>query len=406
MKRISEEEKKQLGYLIHYYRNLYFHSQVNNANDFKQTIFCRNICSQAQLSRLENGDVLKDQEIYFQFLNKLNLNLEKVSVKDQLIFKTYFENIIIYQNDDALVINYNDYVMQINKFQNTFKKNIIYTHFNYTLEFVLAILNGDLDDAANIIEDVESNLDILPPNYLIVALQYLGKYYYLRKNYLKANKFYLFSIKHMHKININNSFIYIDTAINYIKMNKSLYVLDYLNKALDAFIGTHNYEILTKIYYCYGLVNLKNKYLDDGINYLFMALNFSKKANKQELMINNYILISIGFYLNHNFDKAFQFIDEVVIIKPTEDASLVKLILQLKTDVKIDNKEFNKNNLNLIRNLFMTEDDKETYFEKNIEPHLNDYSEAIKLLTINEMYSLYKENKKYKKALEHLEKYL
>ncbi len=406
MKRLSEEEKRQLGYLIHHYRNLYFHSNATNANEFKQTLFCKNICSQTQLSRLENGDVLKDQDIYFQFLNKLKLNLEKIPVKDQAIFNTYFENIITYQNDDSLVINYNDYVLQINSFQNIFKKNIIYTHYNYALEFILGILNDDLDEVSNLIEDVESNLDILPTKYLVVTLHYLGNYYYLINNYLKANKFYLLSIEHMHKNSINNSIIYLDTAINYIKMNKSIYVLDYLHKALDVFTGTHNYEILAKIYYFYGLVNLKNKYIDDGINHLYKSIKFSKKVNKYELLNSTYNLISIGYYLNGNFNKAFHFIKDVNLIESTEETSLIKLILHVKNGLKIDNKEFSGEALNLIKNLFMTKDDKETYFEKNIEHHLNDYSDTIKLLIINEMYYLYKENKKYKKALDHIEKYI
>ncbi|QVK17979.1 hypothetical protein KHQ81_14305 [Mycoplasmatota bacterium] len=404
MKRINDRTKRQLGLIIHYYRNLYFHSDAVNAVDYKQINFCHNICSQAQLSRLEHGEPLKDQEIYVAFLKKLKLNFDKVSNNDYILFETYFENILTYQNDDDLIINYNEYVLLINKFQNVFKKNIIYTHYNYALEFILAILADDIEEANYLRQDVEDNLDILPTKYLILTLQYLGIYYNKNNNYNKANKYYLLSIEHMHKSNINNSIIYIEIAFNYIKMNKCLYALDYLNKALEVFINTHNYEILERIYRCYGLINLINKYYDDGLNLLSISLDYSIKTKKNKLILNNYYLISVGYYLRGNYDKAYNVINKAENLKETEQGKLIKLIISLKLE-PVQPIKFDDQNCRVISDFYLNTDDKETYFDKYIEPNLDKFLETTHLLVLNDMYRIYKENKKYKKALELLEKY-
>ena len=222
MKRLTDQEKKQLGILINYYRNLYFRSKNKYAQEFKQVNFCKNICSQTQLSRIENGEVIQNQEIYVALLKKLKLFCEKIPAKEIMIFNTYVDNILISQNDDRLIINYSEYVTIVNQYQVIFRKNIIYTHYNYVLEFILAILNNDLEEASYIINDIEKTLEILPDTLLILALQYLGQYYHFLQDYDNANKYYLFALEHMHKYNINNPVIYLDIAYNYMK--KSIYL--------------------------------------------------------------------------------------------------------------------------------------------------------------------------------------
>ncbi len=405
MKRINDTEKTQLGHIIHYYRNLYFHSEATDSDAYKQINFCHQICSQTQLSRLEHGDVLKDQEIYASCLKKLKLNLEKTPMKEYILFETYFENILTYQNDDDLIINYNEYVMLINRFQNIFKNNIIYTHYNYALELILSILNGDIEETDYLIDDVENNLDILPSKFLILTLHYLGIYYHIKNDYNKANKFYLLSIEHMHKLNINNSIIYIEIALNYIKMNKCIYALDYLNKALEVFINTHNHEILESIYRCYGLIDLKNKYYADGLNFLLTSLDYSKKTQKNDLILNNYYLIAIGLYLTGEYENALETIEETAKFKGNEIGRLIQLIINIKLNKTLNTNKFKTEHCQLIANYYIS-DDKENNFETYIEPTIKDFSEAIRLLILNDMYDLYKENKKYKKALELLEKYM
>lgn len=396
MKRLNNESKKQLGTLIHYYRNSLFHSNSKDAQLYKQINFCKDVCSQAQLSRLEHGEILKDNQVYEIFLEKLNLDLEKVSGNDYSIFQTYFENILIYQNDDNLIINYNQYVLMINKFQNIFKKNIIYTHYNYAVEFILAILNKDLEDARYLIDDIENNLDILPPIYLVLTLQYLGSFYVLTYNFERANKYYLLAIENMVKFEIDNPVIYIDIAHNYIKMNHCLNGFIYLNKALNHFDNTYNDLILTKIYQHLSLIYLKKKRFEESIHHINKSLDYIIKANNTNLQHDINLIKVIIYYSMRDYETALKLLKN---IKHNHKSLFIKKAIAPEEDIDLDIEEYST-----ISKLYI-HDNKEEWFEENIEKILTKFDEEINIMIIFDMYDYYKDNKKYKKAIDLKEKF-
>jgi tetratricopeptide (TPR) repeat protein len=406
MKRLTDQEKKQLGTIIHHYRNHYFHSHLTNKNDYKQINFCKGICSQAQLSRLENGDILKDNEIYKELLNKLHLKLEKLSPKDQLLFTTYYENIIKFQNDDALIINYNEYVMRINQFQNLFKDNIIYTHYNFALEFVILTIAEDYDEASTIIEDVESILDILPSSLMVLTLQYLGNYWSHEANYVKAIKFYLLSIEHMHKNRINNYIIYTDIASNYIKMSQKLYAIKYLELGLDYFRGTNHFLILERINRLYALIYLMEGYYEDCHVYLTNALKLVQGTNNKKRESRIYSLLSVLQYLIGRYDQAIHYIDQAIQLFDDEYYICLNLIINKKLNNLSQNKVFNDKHLECIKTLYFGVQDIEEYYENQITKIINEIRVELKALIVFEMYKYYKDNKKYKKSLDLVESFI
>ena len=383
MKRLNDTEKKQLGVLINYYRNAFFRSNTANYEDYKQINFCRDICSQSQLSRLENGEVLREQDIYYIFLNKLNLSFEKVPAKDYSYFTAYVENIWQIQNNDNLTLNYNEYILVINKYQNIFKKNILYTHYNYVLEFILLILDEDLEEATYLLEDIENTTEILYPKLLILCLQHLGKYYHRTGDFGKSNKYYLLAIEHMYKNKIDNPIIYVDTALNNIKMGKYVYALDYLHKAHSHFTGSDNYRILGDIYSYYGLLYLYRKYFDDAINAFFVSLGYGKKINKPLFLQKQYLFLSAGFYVTEDYRKSEMYLAEAekVLYEQIKRATQHKSVWEFYRS-----KDDNIFQINL----------------KNIPGLLPEY---IRIIFIYDLYEHYKKNKKYKKALEITERY-
>jgi tetratricopeptide (TPR) repeat protein len=401
MKRLSELEKKQLGILIQYYRTAFFRSATKNKEDYKQVNFCLNICSQAQLSRLERGDVIKSIEVYQKLLEKLNLACEKIPPKDFLIFETYFDNILIFQNDDSLAINYNEYISIINNYYNIFKNNIIYTHYNYALEFIIAILNKDISEARILIEDVESTLEILSPKYLVLTLQYLGKYFHLTRNFIKANKYYLLSIEHMHKYNIWNPIIYLDYAYNNIQINQYNYTLDYLYQALNSFSDSDNYEILAKINYCYALVYINTKYYEDGLNFVIKAIEYSKKVNKRSLLKQQYLLLACLFYLIEDYQKALINVLEAEKLSNDEDSKLFKYIIEKKLMIK-NTYEFSSD---IYQNIYHYYDDS-NHSEYKLVNSIKHLSDSLKIIILQELYQYYKNNKKYKRAIDLMEVYM
>jgi|SRR5690554_4960086 len=400
MKRLTNQEKTKLGILINYYRNLFFRSKSKNAQDFKQINFCKNICSQAQLSRLENGEPLKKHEIYYAFLIKLNLSCEKVSSKDLAIFETYLENIFISQNNDNLLINYNEYVLIINKYQNIFKNNIIYTHYNYILELVLMVLNNDIEEASYLIDDIKNTLDILPPKILVLALHYLGKYYHLIQDYNNSTKYYLLSIEHMHKNSINNPIIYLDITSSYIKKYQYIYAIDYINKALNYFIDSENYTTIAKTYKYYGIIYLYNKYYDEGINFFMESLQYCKKSNIHniEKTINN--LIVVALYLKDEHQEALN------ILMKSVDTDEGKLLYNIINQVENEDIKYNNKYYQSVAKFYNSTTNKELQYEKDIKPIINNLPDEIRLVIIHDVLKYYYSVNKYKKVLEIIEDFI
>lgn len=402
MKRLSDLEKKQLGVIIQYYRNYYYRSNIKNKEQFKQVNFCNGICSQAQLSRLEHGDVLKDHNVYYALLDKLNLFYEKVSAKDYVEFESYFENILMVLNDEHQVINYNEYLFVINKYHNTFKKNIIYTHYNYALEFIVAILNDDVEEATCLLEEVENTLDILKPKLLVITLYYLGLYYHLIKDYNQANKYYFLALENMDKENINIPMVLVDLAYNNIRFGKYLYALNYLYQAKELLDNSHRYVILTKIYQYYGLVYLYTKYYEDGINILNKALEYSIKANKRYLILQVYCLLVVGHHLNGDKLEANNILLEVKEKYVDEEIELISFIIKNSKEDSLIN--YHTKYFSLVQEFYLLPNNRDDYYENNLEKILPHLPDSIYLLLINEIYSIYKGNKKYKKVVDFLEK--
>lgn len=397
MKRLTNQEKKNLGILINYYRNMHFRSDNDNKQNFKQVNFCKNICSQAQLSRLENGEPLIKQEIYEALLNKLNLHCEKIATKDIMIFETYLENILISQNNDKLLINYNEYVLIINDFQNIFKRNIIYTHYNYVLEFIINVLNNDLEEAEYLYEAIENTLEILPPKFLVLALQYLGKLNDLKRDFNNATKFYLLSIEHMHKHKINNPIIYLDISYNYIKKHQYIYALDFLNKAFYIFNKSNNNVKLANIKEYYGLIYLYNRYYDEGINYLLEALQIAENKTSYRKKIIN--LLTAGYYLKNEYQEALNYVNKTL---DTSEGKLLSFIINKSEEIiTFDNKHYNE-----VAKFYLSSTNKEFHYEKYIKPIINELPDEIKLVIINDIYINYKSGKKYKKILELVEDFI
>lgn len=403
MKRLNDEEKRQLGLLIFYYRSSYFRSARNDNENFKQVNFCRGICSQAQLSRLENGEPLKDHEIYWLLLDKLNLKYERISSKEVLTFESYYEYIYEYQNNDQLAINYNEYILMINHFQNVFRNNVIYTHYNYALEFIVNILNEDLEEAYILLELVEKTLDILPPQLLILTLHYIGKYYYLINEYHVANKYYLLSLEHMHKNNLSNNVIYFDIAINEIKRKSYIQATYYLNRALGFYLNTNNQLTLGKIYFYFGLLYTLNKEYDISYRMLNKALEIAHTIHKRELLVNIYNLYVVNLYLTENLQKALIYLNEALLVESNKISRLLEVLIKHKLKQNPDDNLLGDNYFEIYQ--FVKLEDKEKYFEEVIELKLNKYDILIQHVVLNELYVEYKTKKKYKKALELLEKY-
>jgi hypothetical protein len=401
MKRLNDHEKRQLGYIIHYYRNQLFKSQINNKNDYKQINFCSKICSQAQLSRLENGDSIKDQEVYERLLQKLGIHCDKLLIKDIIFFEKTFKEILNYQNNDDLIINYQQYILLVNQFQNQFKKNIIYTHYNYALEFILMILNDDFQEADYLLEDVIGTLDILHGDFLVLTLHYLGLYYKHHHDYLLANKYYLSCIEHMKKNDIRNDLVYVDISYNYICMNDLLRAISYLDLVHHR-LNRNNFLILERIYRYYSIIYLKNFYYDECNEFLQKAFNLLEPFKKPALKSNLIAIHCISLYFKNEVASCREQLELAKELDYSDKIKILNLIIFKDKDQKIKY----ENTLYEYVEAFYQIDDRESYFEDELKDYLPKLAPELASLVIHDYYHYLKEHKKYKKALDLAEQFL
>jgi hypothetical protein len=400
MKRLNDNEKRQLGYLIHYYRNQLFKSQLENKNDYKQINFCSHICSQAQLSRLENGDPIKDQAVYEQLLQKLQLQCEKLLLKDIVFFEKTFKEILVYQNNDDLIINYQQYILLVNQFQNQFKKNIIYTHYNYALEFILMILNDDFEEAEYLLDDVIGTLDILQGEYLILTLHYLGLYFSHGHDYRLAVKYYLSCIEHMTKLNVRNDLVYIELSYNYICMNDLLRAISYLDQ-VQYLLDRNNFLMLERIYRYYSIIYLKKFYYDECKEYFQKAFKLIENINKPALKSNLITIKCIALYLKHDLEGCKE---QLELAKKLDYSDRIKILDRIiNHDIKLKNKYQDKSYT--VLDTFYEAVDRESYFEDELKNYLPNLAPDLMILVIYEYYHYLKDHKKYKKALDLAEQY-
>lgn len=172
---IPEDDKIKLGKIINYYRvNVYKERYPDSwsINNFVQGEY-GNICSSTTLSQIENGVIIKDNDIYDEILNKLGqkYNYEK-NLSD--IHKAYGEKIIYnFENykDTAVTSLIKDYIVELNPYKNyIFEKEFI-----YALEFSLKTVNMEMKSNVNKLLKLFS---IYPASIRILIADRINSYIY------------------------------------------------------------------------------------------------------------------------------------------------------------------------------------------------------------------------------------
>lgn len=401
-RRLNDIEKRQLGLLIRFYRDNYFHSNTKNSTKYKQKSFCEGICSQAQLSRLEHGEPLRNHDIYHRLLDKLNIiydrNLNMLYKIDRL-----FYDINTYQNDERLIINYNDFMNRVYNHQELVNNNIILLHYTYTLEFIMLTINEDYDEAESLIEFVEGTIDILPKKHQMVVMQYLGKYYEMTFNYEKSEKYYLAGIEILESNNYYNPRLYINIGELYIERKKMILSVINFRKALEYFIINYDSEHLEMIYRYLGLIYVHEKLFDEAIQYLYKSLTFAKRRELPSLIEKNLYYIAICYYMNDEYEEAIKCMQRI-----SERHIRKKVLLSLITkenNLKELEYDTHKDKSAIIFNNFIykinNDEEFENYCEEVIIPKFDqELLLGDEIIIRKIMTEYYKSHKKYKILVE------
>jgi len=335
-----------------------------------------------------------------KLLQKLNLKCEKLLLKDIVFFERNFRDILEFQNNDQLVINYNQLILLIGRFHNQFKNNIIYTHYNYALEWNVMIISENYIDANDLIEEVEGTLDILKGEFLILTLHHLANYYTHINKYIIAEKYYLLCIENMVKYKVSNQLIYVDMAYNFMKKNQNMRALSVLSKALIVFRNTNNPIILERIYRYYSIIYLKEGYYDECKKFLTKATKLIINSNRLELKNQLLNIEAVMMYIKNDKLESQRLLNAAKNIHPSETTVLLEMINNCAFPQEL---KFNTVIYNQIKQFYGAIDEKENYYEDHIRKIENDIPIEINIVIFRDYYHYLKDNKKYKKAIECLE---
>lgn len=400
MKRLSSVEKQQLGTIIHFYRQQLYKSSIPNRDDYKQVHFCKGICSQAQLSRLENGDVLKNNEVYRLLLEKLNLSMERLRLGDSERFHQLFLDVLMYQNNDEYIINTLHYHHYIQSYQKIFHRNIIFTHYNYALEFIIFVLEENWEEASYLLEIVEETLDILPPVYLVLTLHHIGLYCMHQQQFQEANKYYLLAIENMNNHDIENPLIYIDYADSLMRTHDYLIAFSYLNQAKQQLSETNNHLLLARIYRSYSIIYLVRGYYDESRQHLVWAneqLHQSSQDNHDDERSNWFVEACLFYVLNMK-DELRLLLKQMNRFPSHPWINYLKLLAREPVDLSKNDPVFQ------LLHQFSQSDNKEQSFHL-LSNYLDQLPFILAYLIVLDFYRHLKIKNKYKKALEISEQY-
>lgn len=141
---ISYNDKKKLGKIINYYRvNIYKgkHPDLWSISSFVQGEY-GNICSTTTLSQIENGTIIKDNDIYDEILRKLG---QSYNYKSDLteVHKIFGNKILdCYENykDQEVVYLVKEYIDKLTPY----KDYILEKELLYALEFTLKVVDSEM----------------------------------------------------------------------------------------------------------------------------------------------------------------------------------------------------------------------------------------------------------------------
>lgn len=293
---MTDEIKQQLGYIIRETRLKKLNECRNTIlienNPYTKENFCENnqICHYHTLTKLEN-DIIKEDSLYFIFLNKLNLSY-KVNLNEHQKNLTYLYKILLdaihageYIDDDKA----NQIYQELNEI--CFSNDIIAEYYLKLIKIFIKfqfIFKSDDED----VEFLQNYCQFYSGIYQGVAYQCLSMYYLYNTDYKEAKKS-LEKAKEIYKENkisrglINSQLIAVNVLIN------NYY--DALPLCIDMekyYLKTNNHKRLILVY----------NYLSDYyflINSIDIARDYFNKA--KEMMDNDDTLIRYKSPLYYNW---------------------------------------------------------------------------------------------------------
>ncbi|WP_242144684.1 MULTISPECIES: helix-turn-helix domain-containing protein [unclassified Bacillus cereus group] len=255
-----------------------------------QKELCKGICSQAEISKIENGRILPS--IYTLIMISYRLGLEPNYFFNQ-ITKKHYDFIYNVKSEIRKCIHKKDYkaVYKIIKkykshsaFQSLEEKQFFLWHTGI-IEYYL------FDDLEKSITSLEGSLKIKQSfKHSIQDINILNSLAVIKSesgNYTEAINTLKIAFKHYYGLNCNSDpKIYSKLCYNiskpFIIQNNDDVALKYCNLGIENCLDNHTSFLLGELYYQKGFIYSKKKEVKQALDFYSKALNLFEIVNKQE----------------------------------------------------------------------------------------------------------------------------
>lgn len=299
---ITEDNKIKIGKLIHYYR-------MNTSNHISQNKFLKNkynenICSRQTLSKIEKGIIIKQDSIYEELIQNLNLKYNTKFSVEELITEEMCTKLLYacdYYQLDSLVQLSSKYMKQLEPYTQYILFNEYYLCLYWIYTYYTIFKLPTLNDSKFII----SLKDIINPNLYEVMMDLVFKCNLLHGNYT----FYYFDYEHANSfINRANYAMILNTQSRYNEMLKICRILEkecIRNKNIIRLLDLYTTE-------GFGLTNTELVYFNSIISKTTQLLEENKKKIPRVKINQFYKNIGLQSFRLKEYKTCIQYLEKFI----------------------------------------------------------------------------------------------
>ncbi|WP_317314780.1 hypothetical protein [Holdemanella biformis] len=401
--KISDSDKKKIGYLIHLYRTQQF--KHLSQNSFLLNEYNEPICTRQTLSKIEQGVIIKNDSIYEELLKKVNLKFNTDYCIEEFLPTSIFSDLLNacdYYNLEKLISISESYIKQLNPFKEYIFFHEYYECFKWIYTYYSSFELPTLQSTEYII----LLKNIINSNLYEVMMDLVFK----KRTISGIYDFSYFDFKNSSSmINRGNHMMIL---YNQSKLSE---MLDYCQDLEKEYSSKNNYIRLLDIYSLKGFAfsNTEKEKFDklvSQINHTVEAHNSNIPKIKISQLLKN---IGLQAFRIDMYDVAINYLEQYIAMdspyanivgidlcisyQKTNKINKLKSFIQSKEIYKGDGQYENLLNYFILKYKYQTDNDELSYFIVNKVPIIIDNTMGkYKQFFYEELSMLVEQTKRYK----------
>ncbi|MFD1413200.1 helix-turn-helix domain-containing protein [Oceanobacillus jeddahense] len=386
---------------------------LRNKQNSTQHEIVEGICSVSYYSKIENGNVVPNEEILQLLAKKFGITMQELIQTDEVVNDKVMqeaENIynLIKENQTAAKEAYQSF---LNRFRDSSNPSVRLLISLIELRFALRF--STIEEAKEKFQEAESLQDFSNMKIMPLFNRVCGLYHYAAGNYDKALELYLALVN---ALNFPyKADIHYEISLTYNRKNDVYKSIQHLEKALNAYLREMNYDQCTVCYFLLGINYFKMGNYDEAIDYYHRVEKVIE--NDKDLLRKVYHNLGLAFEKKKDIEKAIHYYQESLSIYTEEEHNtktiytLAELYLSMENKKtaasyiakgKIEAEKFDLKEYIIkfhVLQLRLNGEEFHEYLEKVAIPFFKEINETSILIQYNVMLSnYYSQNKLYKQA--------